>query len=221
VYVTAMRIVVALLVVLVTAPGGLLAGAGAGPPGVSRVRTSRAQTIQDGAILTGQLLVATDSLRDPRFVRTVIYMVRHDGSGAMGVVVNRPGPEVPVAPLLRQLGLDDQGVTSDVRLNYGGPVEPDRGLMLHTVEYATEGTERIRDDIALTSRPGILADIARGTGPHRYLFALGYAGWGAGQLEAEIAAGYWITVSADPAIVFDDDATTKWDRATARRRVTI
>jgi len=219
VYVTAMRIVVALLVVLVAAPGGLLAGPGAGPSGASR--TSGVQTIQDGARLTGQLLVATDSLRDPRFERTVIYMVRHDGSGAMGVVVNRPGPEVPVAPLLRQLGLDDQGVTSDVRLNYGGPVEPDRGLMLHTVEYAIEGTERIRDDVALTSRPGILADIARGAGPHRYLFALGYAGWGPGQLEAEIAAGYWITVSADPAIVFDDDATTKWDRATARRRVTI
>jgi hypothetical protein len=152
VYVTAMRIVVALLVVLVAAPGGLLAGPGAGPSGASR--TSGVQTIQDGARLTGQLLVATDSLRDPRFERTVIYMVRHDGSGAMGVVVNRPGPEVPVAPLLRQLGLDDQGVTSDVRLNYGGPVEPDRGLMLHTVEYAIEGTERIRDDVALRGLGG-------------------------------------------------------------------
>jgi len=215
--VTAARVVVSLLAALVLMSGGLPAGPA--PSGLQE--PPHLWPVQDSAHLAGQLLVATDLLRDPRFVRTVVYMVHHDPTGAMGVVVNRPGPQVPVATLLRQLGLDDRGATGSIRLNYGGPVEGDRGLMLHSTEYAIEGTERIHDGVALTSRPGVLADIAHGAGPHRYLFALGYAGWGPGQLETEIAAGYWITVSADSSIVFDDDATTKWDRATSLRRVTI
>jgi len=216
--VTAARIVMSLLAALVLMPGGLPAGPDAPtePGAMPGLRP-----VQDGAPLAGQLLVATDLLRDPRFVRTVVYMVHHDSTGAMGVVVNRPGPQVPVATLLRQLGLDDRGATGNIRLNYGGPVEGDRGLMLHSTEYAIEGTERVHDGVALTSRPGVLADIAHGAGPRRYLFALGYAGWGPGQLEAEIAGGYWITVSGDSSIVFDDDAGTKWDRATSLRRVTI
>ncbi len=171
--------------------------------------------------LAGQFLVATETLRDPRFARTVIYMVRHDASGALGLIVNRPVRDVPLAPLLRQFGLDDGGVSGSMRLHYGGPVEGARGLMLHTAEYATEGTERVAGDIAVTSRPEVLRDIGHGAGPRRFLFALGYSGWAPGQLEREIDNGAWITVPADEALLFDDDHAKKWDRAMSRRRLTI
>lgn len=174
--------------------------------------------------LAGQFLVATEALRDPRFARTVIYMVRHDASGALGLVVNRPVRDVPLAPLLRQFGLDDRGVNGSIRLHYGGPVEPASGFLLHTAEYATAGTERVAGDIAVTvlsPRPEVLGEIAHGGGPRRFLFVLGYAGWGPGQLEDEIDNGAWITVPADESLLFDDDHARKWDRAMSRRRFTI
>ncbi|HEX7786046.1 MAG TPA: YqgE/AlgH family protein, partial [Methylomirabilota bacterium] len=149
------------------------------------------------ASLAGQFLVATEQLNDPRFVRTVIYLARHDATGTQGLVVNRPLREVPLADLLRRLGVDDTGVSGNIRLHYGGPVEPASGWLLHTTEYATEGTERLAPDIALTPLPPrspTLGEIGRGGGPSRYLFALGYAGWAPGQLEGEIDSGAWITV---------------------------
>jgi putative transcriptional regulator len=205
---------------------GVLAGltwAGAAPS--SPVAAPAPPAIaQAGPGLAGQFLVATDTLRDPRFARTVIYMVRHDVSGAMGLVVNRPVRDMPLAPLLRKFGLDDRGVTGSVRAHYGGPVEIGQGFMLHTAEYATQGTSQIAGDIAMTPTPGVLSalsDIARGAGPRKSLFAIGYAGWAAGQLEGEIERGAWIAVPADEALLFDEDYARKWDRATARRRITI
>ena len=190
----------------------------------SPARAGGGPLAQAGKSLAGQFLVATEDLRDPRFARTVVYMVRHDASGALGLIVNRPVQDVPLGPLLRRFGLDDRGVSGTIRLHYGGPVEPGRGFLLHTAEYATEGTERVADDVAvtpLTARPVALGDIARGAGPRRVLFALGYAGWAVGQLEGEIDNGAWITVPADEALLFDDDAARKWERAMARRRLTI
>lgn len=200
-----------------------LAGAGAAPAGPAAGGPPRAMAAADQS-LVGQFLVATESLRDPRFARTVIYMVRHDATGAMGLVVNRPVRDMPLGPLLRRFGRDDRGVTGSVRAHYGGPVDIGQGFLLHTAEYATQGTERVAGDIALTPQPGVLSalsDIARGAGPRKSLFAVGYAGWAPGQLEGEIEQGSWITVPADEALLFDDDAARKWDRATARRRITI
>ncbi|HEY7206341.1 MAG TPA: YqgE/AlgH family protein [Methylomirabilota bacterium] len=180
--------------------------------------------VQSRKSLAGQLLVATEELRDPRFVRTVVYLARHDATGAQGFVVNRPVREVPIADLLRRLGVDERGVTGNIRLHYGGPVEPASGWLLHTGEYAAEGTEPVAADVALTPlapRSAVLGEIGRGGGPRRYLFLLGYAGWGPGQLEAEIDSGAWITVSADEALLFDDDYARKWERAMARRRTII
>jgi putative transcriptional regulator len=197
-----------------------LAWVGAVPPGSA----SPSAAAQAAPGLAGQFLVATDTLRDPRFARTVIYMVRHDATGAMGLVVNRPVRDMPLAPLLRKFGRDDRGVTGTVRAHYGGPVEIGQGFLLHTAEYATEGTERVAGDIAMTPTPGVLTalgDIARGAGPRKSLFAIGYAGWAPGQLEGEIERGAWITVPADEALLFDEDPARKWDRATARRRITI
>ena len=205
---------------------GVLAGfvgVGATPssPGAGPAPRALAQS---GPSLAGQFLVATDALRSPVFSRTVIYMIRDDANGAMGLVVNRPVRDVPVASLLRQFGLDDRGVTGTVRAHYGGPVDIGQGFMLHTGEYAAQGTELIAGGIAMTPTPGVLTalrDIARGAGPRRSLFAVGYAGWAPGQLAGEIEQGAWITVPADEALLFDDDHTRKWERATARRRINI
>jgi putative transcriptional regulator len=204
-----------------------LAWVGAVPPGSaspSAAASAPRAVAQAAPGLAGQFLVATDTLRDPRFARTVIYMVRHDATGAMGLVVNRPVRDMPLGPLLRKFGRDDRGVTGTVRAHYGGPVEIGQGFLLHTAEYATEGTERVAGDIAMTPTPGVLTalgDIARGAGPRKSLFAIGYAGWAPGQLEGEIERGAWITVPADEGLLFDEDPARKWDRATARRRITI
>lgn len=170
---------------------------------------------------TGQFLVATEELRDPRFVRTVIYMVRHDAGGAMGLVVNRPMGEAPLADLLDHLGMQGKGVTGEILVHYGGPVEPSRGFVLHTAEYVSEGTQIVKDGISITYQPEILRAIGNGTGPRRTLLALGYAGWSAGQLEAEIDAGAWVIVPADEALLFDDNYDKKWERAMARRLIQL
>jgi putative transcriptional regulator len=171
--------------------------------------------------LTGQLLVAKDDLRDPRFHHTVIYMVHHDANGAMGLVVNRPLADAPLAPLLEKLGRDSQGVAGTIRIHYGGPVEPAKGFVLHTSDWGGGESHVVRDGVAFTTDPAIFDAIAHGTGPRHSLFAVGYAGWGPGQLEAEIARGDWITVSADDALVFDDDAGSKWERAMERRKIVL
>jgi putative transcriptional regulator len=171
--------------------------------------------------LTGQLLVATSEMPDPRFARTVIYMVRHDTSGAQGVVVNRPLGEIPLALLLEQMGMDKRGAAGSVRLHAGGPVESRRLLVLHTAEYSAEGTLPVKDGISITWEPEILQALAQGKGPRRVLFALGYAGWASGQLEAEMKTGAWVRASADQALVFDDDYEGKWDRARARRKIDL
>jgi len=171
--------------------------------------------------LTGQLLVATADMPDPRFARTVIYMVRHDASGAQGLVVNRPLREIPLAALLEQAGVEGKGVKGTVRLHAGGPVEGLRVFVLHTADYTADGTLLVKDGIALTFQPDILHAIAEGKGPRRTLFALGYAGWAPGQLEAEMKTGAWVRASADEALVFDDDHDAKWDRAMARRKIDL
>jgi putative transcriptional regulator len=167
----------------------------------------------------GQFLVATESLRDPRFVRTVVYMVRHDTAGALGLVVNRPVGTVPLARVLEGLGRKVEGAGGDILVHYGGPVEPGRGFVLHTPDWTGGDSRILGEGVALTTDPAIFEALGRGVGPRRALFASGYAGWAPGQLEAEIERGSWYVVSADEAVFFDDDAATKWDRATGRRKI--
>jgi putative transcriptional regulator len=173
------------------------------------------------ASLAGQLLVATSDMKDPRFARTVVYMVRHDENGAQGLVVNRPLREVPLSVLLAQTGMESQGVQGTIRLHAGGPVEALRIFVLHTADYTTEGTLVVKDGIALTWEPDVLRAIAEGKGPRRALLALGYSGWAPGQLEGEMKTGAWVRAPADEALVFDDDYSTKWERATARRKIDL
>lgn len=171
--------------------------------------------------VAGQLLVATTDLKDPRFIRTVIYMVHHDPGGAMGLIVNRPIGDTSVAELLEGLGVEGNGVKGGIRLHYGGPVEPRRGFVLHTADYVSESTRVVADGIAVTVGTEILRAIGTGTGPRLSLVALGYAGWAPGQLEGEIAAGAWIVVPADEALLFDHDHEKKWNRAMARRTIQL
>ena len=167
--------------------------------------------------LTGRLLVATDALRDQRFARTVIYLVRHDAEGAFGLVVNLPIAEVPFERALRPLGLEVPPGSGDVRVHYGGPVQERRGFVLHTPDWTGESTIVVDGRFAVTEDPKVLQAMAQGTGPRRALFLLGYAGWAPGLLDAELATGAWGVAPADERLVFDEDPQQKWIEATTRR----
>jgi putative transcriptional regulator len=163
--------------------------------------------------LTGQLLVAMPQMRDPRFARSVIYMCAHNADGAMGLVVNRRVGSITFDDLLQQLGIGPNRRNDDIRIHFGGPVEQGRGFVLHSSDYQQSGTMRVDDSVALTATLDILKEMAAGGGPRRSLLALGYAGWGPGQLDAEIQANGWLQVPADEALVFDDNIDNKWERA--------
>lgn len=171
--------------------------------------------------LAGRLLVAAPEMPDPRFAETVIYMIEHDDSGAMGLVVNRPMGTLPLTDLLSELGLDGDDVTGEMRVHYGGPVERGQGFVLHSADYVGKDTRVVDKRFAVTARGDILRDIASGAGPRQALVVFGYAGWGAGQLEGEIARGGWITIPADEALVFGDDDDAKWRRASARQSIDL
>jgi putative transcriptional regulator len=166
--------------------------------------------------LTGQLLIAMPSMPDPRFARSVIYICSHGPNGTMGLVLNRLFGQAGFQPLLEQLGIAPTPDTPDLPVHYGGPVETGRGFVLHSCDYMREGTVRIDDTVALSATIEILQTIADGNGPDRVLMALGYTGWGAGQLEIEMKANSWITADADDTLLFDNDLDTKWDRALAK-----
>ena len=169
------------------------------------------------ASLAGQLLVATPEMGDPHFERTVILIVQHDPTGALGIVLNRPVGEKTFADLLDAVGEKSAGVAGSVRIFAGGPVQPEVGFVVHSAEYKRPETIAVNDSLSMTSSVKVLLDIAGKTGPARALVAFGYAGWGPDQLEKEIDAGAWATTEADPALVFDADRNTLWDDAWGRR----
>ncbi len=166
--------------------------------------------------LVGQLLVAMPGMSDPRFARTVIYMCAHSAEGAMGLVVNRALEQISLAELLQQLEIDATAVDDKIAVNFGGPVETGRGFVLHSPDYMREGTLVVTEGISLTATIDILKAIASGSGPRRHLLALGYAGWGPGQLDSEILANGWLHVDADEELVFGAALDQKWDRAMAK-----
>ena len=134
---------------------------------------------------------------------------------------HRPLGEVPFTDLLEGLGLENEGISGDVRVHYGGPVEERRGFVLHSPDYTDKGTKVIDASVALTSKPEILRAIAGGVGPRQSLVVFGFAGWGPGQLESEMMRDDWITVPADDAMVFDDNYRDKWRRAMDRRGIDL
>jgi putative transcriptional regulator len=181
-----------------------------------------AQGEADAGSLAGQLLVAAPDLEDPNFRETVVYLVQHDQTGAMGLVLNRVLGTGPLDKMLEGLGLEAEGDGHvDIQVHYGGPVESGQGFILHTPDYHAADTVVLSDLAALTLTPDILRDIAAGKGPKRSLFALGYAGWGPHQLEDELTAGAWVVVAPDEALLFDEQADTKWQRAFDRRGIDL
>lgn len=155
---------------------------------------SKPEGAQPGASLAGQLLVASPDMGDPRFRQTVILMVQHNQDGALGIVINRPAEELSLAKLLEALGLDSTGIQGQVRIFAGGPVEPQSGFVVHSTDYHRTGTIDIDGRVAMTSSPEVLRDIGHNEGPGKKLVAFGYAGWGPGQLEGELALDAWFTV---------------------------
>lgn len=164
--------------------------------------------------LEGKLLIAMPGMGDPRFERSVIFMCAHSSDGALGLIVNKPAPELKFNALVRQLGIDAGNPQRDIRVHFGGPVENGRGFVLHSADYrSNDSTLRVNDAFGMTATLDVLEEIARGEGPSSALLALGYSGWGPGQLEAEILQNGWLTCDAPPEIVFDADDDGKWSAA--------
>ena len=166
--------------------------------------------------LTNQFLIAMPELADPNFAQTVTYICEHNDEGAMGLVINHPVDDMHLQDVLEHLELhaDDTAVAM-WPVYSGGPVQPDRGFVLHEPLGNWEATLQVTDSIGITASRDILAAIAAGHGPKRKLIALGYAGWGAGQLEQEIVANAWLNGPADKDIVFDLAPEHRWRSAAA------
>lgn len=172
-------------------------------------------TIQtsDTPYLVGHLLVAMPGMPDSRFDKAVIYVCAHSEEGAMGLVINQAMEDISLTELLEQLGVPSSRYVDEISVQLGGPVEQGRGFVLHTPEYVHDSTLVVDEKMALTGTLDILQDIALGDGPQKSLLILGYAGWGPGQLDAEILENGWLTVEADQELVFSNDLDTKWKDA--------
>jgi putative transcriptional regulator len=166
--------------------------------------------------MSGHLLVAMPSMQDPRFARTVIYLCAHSAEGAMGLVVNQALDSLSFPDLLDQLDIETTSMDDETPIHFGGPVESGRGFVLHSADYVQKTTLVVDGDIALTATVDILKAIAEGSGPSRSLLALGYAGWGPGQLDSEIKANGWLQVTPDDDLVFGPELDSKWERAIAK-----
>jgi putative transcriptional regulator len=167
--------------------------------------------------LAGQLLIASPTVRDPNFDHAVILMVRHNQDGAMGIVINMPTEERPLANILEMLGEKETNVTGKVQLFAGGPVQPEFGFVIHSSDYRGPGTVDVNDHVLMTSNSRILRDIGNNKGPKKSLIAFGYAGWAARQLDHELRRRVWFTTPADVNLIFDENREKLWDSAYARR----
>jgi putative transcriptional regulator len=167
--------------------------------------------------LVGQVLIAAPKIGDFRFQKTVILIVRHSKEGAFGITINRPIGERSLANLLEILGEKDAAVDGSVQIFAGGPVQPDAAFVVHSTDYHRAETMPINGRVAVTSSRAVFQDIGRNKGPWKILIAFGYAGWGPGQLEAELARNDWFTARAEAALIFEESRDRVWDAAMDRR----
>ncbi len=175
-------------------------------------------TIKDMNI-EGQFLVAMPNMGDARFESTIIFVCAHSDEGAMGFIVNKGISEPTTTDFLLRLGIisdvDADFIPENVaqtELNTGGPVEPGRGFVLHSADYSSPSTLTVNDEVCLTATLEILRDLAVGKGPEKFFLALGYSGWGAGQLENEIATNGWLTCTHEADIIYDTDNNSKYSK---------
>ncbi|MCP5366467.1 MAG: YqgE/AlgH family protein [Hyphomicrobiales bacterium] len=197
-----MRALLALLLLLLPAVPAAAEGdapAGNPPPG--------------GRSLAGWLLVAEPRLADPNFARTVVFLVEHDAQGAMGLILNRVVGEGHLGAFLKGFDIELEAEDRPFRLHAGGPVSPGLGFVLHSPDFQSDEESRRLGDFVMTTHLDVLRALARGKGPRHSLFAMGYAGWGPGQVEAEIARGDWTYLRADTDLVFGTPPDRLWARA--------
>ncbi len=171
--------------------------------------------------ITGQLLVATPEMKDPRFAETVIYMVKHDADGAFGLVINRPMAKGSFEDLLKGFGTEINDAKGEVVIHYGGPVGMQQGFVLHSDDITIESSMKVANGIAMTADVKMIEAMARGKGPRQSLVMLGYAGWAPGQLEMELKADSWFVIPGDKSLVFDKDADEKWREAMDKRQIPL
>lgn len=162
--------------------------------------------------LSGQLLLALPGMSDPRFRRAVIAMCVHDANGALGLGIGHVLGDISFHKLLEQVDIDP-GVAPDVPIHWGGPMEPSRGFVLHSTDWGGQDTILVGMKWAFTGTLDILRALGEGKGPRQWLVALGYAGWGAGQLDGEMTRHGWLTAKAGPEVLFDTNASERWDAA--------
>ena len=171
--------------------------------------------------LTGRLLVATPKMEDSTFAQSVIFLVAHDDSGSLGVIVNEPVKDVTFGELFDLMRQSHQDLAGKLTVHFGGPVEPRVGFVLHSKDFMLAQHELAAGDMAVTTDPEMLAAIAKGRGPAKYIVTLGYAGWGPGQLETEMQQGDWLVVPSDPDLIFAPDSQQIWRRAIAKHQTTL
>ncbi len=165
--------------------------------------------------LAGQILIAMPGMTDPRFERSVVLLCAHSAEGAMGLIVNKPLEDLSFSGLLEHLGIPLDPLGRDIRVHFGGPVERGRGFVLHSADWRPpgEGTMQVPGGLEMTATINVLEALACGKGPGKALLALGYSGWGPGQLEAEIARNDWLTCDPAEGLVFGADDRVKWSEA--------
>lgn len=173
-------------------------------------------TLETPTDLTGKILIAMPGMGDPRFDRSVIYLCAHSSDGAMGLIVNKTADQVNLKKLMKQLDISVNINLGEQSAYIGGPVEAGRGFVLHSADYRSAvNTVQVKTGFRMTATLDILESIGAGSGPSKSLIALGYSGWGAGQLESEIARNAWLTCDATQDLVFDAPDLEKWDKAMA------
>lgn len=173
------------------------------------------------AFLTNHFLIAMPALADPNFHQAVAYMCEHNAEGGLGIIINRP-TEVSLGELLEHLEIEAANAAIAGQTVYmGGPVQRERGFVLHSPDSEWDSSLRVSEHVSVTTSRDILAAIAQGEGPQRYLVALGYAGWEAGQLEEELAQNAWLSGPADPDIIFTRESGERWQAAAALLGVDI
>ena len=168
-----------------------------------------------------QMLVAMPNMADPNFAMGVTLLCKHDQEGAVGITINRPSNMI-LLEIFKQLNIEcDDPAISEQTVFEGGPVHPERGFVVHSPEQQWESSLPICDDLVVTSSRDVLAAIAAGDGPEKYLVALGYAGWSEGQLEHELRANAWLTVDADSDIIFNQDSSKRWQSSVDKLGINI
>jgi len=164
--------------------------------------------------LRGKYLIATPSLGDPRFERAVVYMCAHDADHAMGVVINKSKGELVISDLINHIGIEGAVTVADTPVLEGGPVDIDRGFVLHSPDYFSEETSlKLSDTLSLTSTKNVLEALVTDKAPSQAVLAVGYAGWGEGQIERELVQNAWLVCEADESLIFDTKMNDKWHRA--------